>query len=56
MAILQDLTVVTITNNNEEDLVKTFESLNGFREHGGTHIIVNGGNSVQSLVKDVKLV
>ena len=49
MATLQDLTVVTITYNNEEDLVKTFESLNGFREHGGTHIIVNGGKSEISL-------
>ena len=56
MATLQDLTVVTITYNNEEDLVKTFESLNGFREHGGTHIIVNGGKSVKSLVKSVELI
>ena len=56
MATLQELTVVTITYNNPEDLIKTFESLNDFREHGGTHIIVNGGHSVQSLVNDVKLI
>ena len=56
MATLQELTVVTITYNNEEDLIKTIESLNDFREHGGTHIIVNGGNSVASLVNDVILI
>ena len=56
MATLQDLTVVTITYNNPEDLIKTFESLNNFREHGGIHIVVNGGNSVQSWVKDVVLI
>lgn len=56
MATLQDLTIVTITYNNPEDLIKTYESLNDFRKHRGTHIIVNGGNSVQSLVKDVVLI
>lgn len=56
MITLQYLTVVTITYNNQEDLTKTFESLNDFREHGGTHIIVNGGNSVKSLVENVYLI
>ena len=56
MAKLQELTVITITFNNPEDLIKTYESLNDFRKHGGTHIIINGGNSVQSLVKDVVLI
>ena len=57
MATLQDLTVVTITFNNSEDLSKTYDSLNHFREQGGTHIIVNGGKSVTSLViDDVKLI
>ena len=56
MATLQELTVVTITYNNPEDVIKTFENLNDFREHGGTHIVVNGGNSVQSLVNDVILI
>ena len=56
MVTLQEFTVVTITYNNPEDLIKTYASLNDFREHGGTHIIVNGGNSVQSLVNDVILI
>ena len=56
MAKLQELTVITITFNNPEDLIKTYESLNDFRKHGGTHVIVNGGNSVQSLVNDVILI
>lgn len=56
MAALQDFTVVTITYNNPNDLIKTYESLNDFREHGGKHIIVNGGNSVASLVNNVKLI
>ena len=56
MATLLDLTIVSITYNNPEDLIKTYDSLKYFREHGGTHIIVNGGNSIASLVKDVMLV
>ena len=56
MATLQDLTIVTITYNNPEDLIKTYDSLNYFRALGGTHIIINGGNSVASLVKNVNLI
>lgn len=56
MAILRDLTVVSITYNNPDDLISTYESLIDFRECGGTHVIVNGGNSVASLVRDVKLI
>ena len=56
MATLQDLTVVTITYNNPEDLIKTYESLYDFREYGGTHIIINGGDSIASLINDVILI
>lgn len=56
MPTIRDLTVVTITYNNPEDLSKTYNSLKDFRSQGGTHIIVNGGSSVASLVKDVWLI
>ena len=52
---IRDLSVVTITYNNPEDLIKTCESLKNFRSKGGTHIIVNGGQSVASLIKGVRL-
>ena len=56
MATLKDLTVVTISYNNPEDLGKTYDSLNDFRAQGGNHIVVNGGKSVSSLVLDVYLI
>ena len=56
MATQRELTVVTITHNNPSALLNTYESLNDFRECRGTHIIVNGGMSVGSLIQDVKLI
>jgi len=48
--MLKSLSIVTITYNNQEDLINTYSSLKSFRESGGTHIIVNGGNTVKQLI------
>ena len=53
---IQDLTIVTITFNNEEELKSTYDSLEEFRKAGGTHIIVNGGRSIKSIVKNSTLI
>ena len=50
--MLESLSIVTITYNNPEDLIKTYKSLEGFRKAGGKHIIVNGGASVKQIIKD----
>jgi putative colanic acid biosynthesis glycosyltransferase len=47
---LSDLSVITITYNNSNEFVKTYQSLKKFRRQGGQHIIVNGGTSVQDLI------
>lgn len=51
-----DLTIVTITFNNEEELRSTYKSLEQFRKDGGNHIIVNGGRTVRSFVDNVVLI
>jgi glycosyltransferase involved in cell wall biosynthesis len=56
MAKLEQLTIITITYNNPEDLIKTYDSLKDFRANDGTHIVINGGNSVASFVKDARLI
>lgn len=53
---IQDLTIVTITFNNEEELKSTYDSLEKFRKAGGSHIIVNGGRSIKFIVKNVTLI
>ena len=53
---IRDLTIVTITFNNEDELKMTYDSLERFRESGGSHIIVNGGRSIQPLIKNVSLI
>ena len=50
--MLSLLSIITITYNNQEDFSKTYKSLNIFRDAGGKHIIVNGGKSVNQLVKN----
>ena len=50
--MLQELSIVTITYNNPEDLIKTYKSLESFRQAGGTHIIVNGGKTIKQLIKN----
>lgn len=50
--MLQELSIVTITYNNPEDLIKTYKSLESFRQAGGIHIIVNGGKTIQPLIKN----
>ena len=50
--MLQDLSIVTITYNNPEDLIKSYKSLETFRIAGGTQIIVNGGATIRPLIKD----
>lgn len=49
--MLRLITIITITYNNPKDFKKTYDSLRGFREGGGKHIVINGGNSVKHLVK-----
>ena len=49
---LNKLTIVTITFNNEDELVSTYESLIEFRANGGTHIIINGGRSVETIITE----
>jgi len=53
---LSDLTIVTITFNNEEELQMTYDSLANFRDSGGTHIIVNGGRSVKERILNAHLI
>ena len=53
---IQELTIVTITFNNEEELNSTYQSLEQFRKAGGNHIIVNGGRSIRSFVDNVVLI
>lgn len=50
--MIQSLSIVTITYNNPEDLIKTYKSLEAFRKAGGTHIIINGGMTIKQLIED----
>lgn len=50
--MLQELSIVTITFNNPEDLIKTYKSLESFRQARGVHIIVNGGKTIEPLIKN----
>lgn len=52
MTLLNELTVITITYNNEDELLKTFESLCEFRAKGGSHIIMNGGRSLRGRINE----
>lgn len=49
--MIKSLSIITITYNNREDLVRTYSSLESFRKAGGTHIIVNGGTTITKLIK-----
>ena len=53
---LKDLTVITITFNNESELLLTYKSLEEFRNDGGIHIIINGGVSVKDQVRNTTLI
>lgn len=44
--LLNNLTIVTITFNNEEELITTLESCSVLRELGCSQIVQNGGHSV----------
>lgn len=50
--MLSLLSIVTVTFNNIEDLFGTYEGLSEFRRKGGTHIIINGGDSVRQLLHE----
>ena len=50
--MLPSLTIVTITYNNPEDLINTYNSLESFRKAGGQHVIVNGGTTIKHLIGD----
>ena len=54
--LIRDLTIITITFNNAEELSSTYNSIEHFRKAGGNHIIVNGGRTITSLVKNVLLI
>lgn len=53
---IKDLSIITITFNNRQELINTYQSLDQFRGSGGTHIVVNGGLSVSDIVKKGVLV
>lgn len=53
---IKDLSIITITFNNQLELIKTYQSLNQFRNSGGTHIVVNGGHSVSDIVNKTILI
>lgn len=48
--MIQNLTIITITFNNNDELVRTYKNLSYFRGSGGTHVIVNGGECVRRLL------
>ena len=50
MESIKNLSIITITFNNRLELIKTYQSLEQFRNYGGTHIIVHGGSSVSDIV------
>lgn len=50
--MIQYLSIVTITCNNPEEFINTYESLDSFRKAGGKHIIVNGGTTIKELITD----
>jgi len=50
--MVDSLSIVTITYNNFEDFLKTYNSLKLFRKNGGTHILINGGASINQLIEE----
>ena len=53
---LSNLSVITITYNNPEELSMTYKSLEDFRKNGGQHIVINGGSSVAGFIKKCTLI
>ena len=53
---LSNLSVITITYNNPEELSMTYKSLEDFRKNGGRHIVINGGSSVTDMIKNCTLI
>lgn len=53
---LANLSVITITYNNPEELSMTYKSLEDFRKNGGQHIVINGGSSVTDMIKKCTLI
>lgn len=50
--MLDSLTIVTITFDNQIEFKLTYDNLNTFRQFGGRHIIINGGKSIRHIVED----
>jgi len=50
--MIRSLSIVTITYNNVEDFIKTYNSLKQFRKNGGKHIVINGGASIKKIIED----
>lgn len=48
--MLHSLSIITITYNNPEEIISTYKSLKEFRNAGGTHIIINGGETIKELI------
>lgn len=48
--MMRSLSIVTITYNNQTDFINTYKSLEAFRNAGGTHIVVNGGETIKQLM------
>lgn len=53
MTSIKNLTIISITYNNEEELLRTYHSLKSFRHSQGTHIIINGGEPLKSTLTNV---
>lgn len=53
--MLGNLSIITIAYNNESDFKLTYNSLKGFMEFGGRHIVINGGKSISHIVDDASL-
>ena len=49
--MLKELTIITITFNNPDELNTTYLSLKDFRDKGGKQVIINGGASVKHLIE-----
>lgn len=54
--MFEKLTIVTITYNNEIELIKTYNSTKILRQNGSNHIIVNGGKPISEKLNDCTII
>jgi len=53
---MKNLSIITITYNNSKEFSLTYNNLKPFRKAGGTHIIINGGDSIKIKINNSKLI